>query len=187
MTPHALLTHLEGYLPLQESERQLIEARASERRLRRRQFILQEGFPCQHYTFVVTGCLRLFGVDAKGTEHNLQFAAEDDRPAGRWMADLGSFHSGKPSQLFIEALEPSTVLQMKKRTCIFCTSTFPSWTAFSRSSSKTSWWSFRIGSCKPSVRRPRNGTCRSWSSTRPWPRGCPIRTSPRTSALPPSF
>lgn len=114
MTAQPLLDHFDSYLPFDEHEKQVIESRVSERRLRRRQAILQEGFPCRHYSFVVEGCLRLFGVDAKGTEHNLQFAAEGD-----WIADLGSFHSGKPSRLFIETIEPSAVLQIEKQDLYF--------------------------------------------------------------------
>lgn len=49
----------------------------------------------------------------------MQFAAENDRPASRWIADIGSFHSGKPSQLFIEAIEPSIVLQIEKEDLYF--------------------------------------------------------------------
>jgi CRP-like cAMP-binding protein len=120
MNRQPLIDHFEGYLPFDEAEKRVLEGRVSERRLRRRQLILQEGFPCQHYSFVVTGCLRLFGVDAKGTEHNLQFAAEQE-----WMADLGSFHSGKPSRLFIEAIEPSTVLQIEKQDLYFLYLTLP--------------------------------------------------------------
>ena len=71
--------------------------------------ILQEGFTCKCYSFVVEGCFRMYGVDNKGAEHNLQFAAEND-----WIADIGSFHSGKPSKLFIEAVEPSVILQIEK-------------------------------------------------------------------------
>jgi CRP-like cAMP-binding protein len=56
----------------------------------------------------------MFAVDKKGTEHNIQFAAEND-----WIADIGSLHSGKPSQLFIEAIEPGTVLQIEKQDLYF--------------------------------------------------------------------
>lgn len=56
----------------------------------------------------------MFAVDPKGTEHNIQFAAEND-----WIADIGSFHSGKPSALFIEALEPSIILQIKQQDLYF--------------------------------------------------------------------
>lgn len=125
MTLQPLISHFESYLPFEESEKQLLEGRVSERRLRRRQVILQEGFPCQHYSFVVEGCLRLFGVDARGTEHNLQFAAEMTGSAGRWIADIGSFHSGKPSQLFIEAIEPSVILQIEKQDLYFLYTNIP--------------------------------------------------------------
>ena len=71
--------------------------------------ILQEGVICRHYSFVVEGCMKMYGVDNKGVEHNIQFAAEKD-----WIADIGSFHSDKPSKLFIEAIEPSVILQIEK-------------------------------------------------------------------------
>ena len=109
-----LLDHFESYLPLDEGEKQLLEGRVSQRKVKRRQAILQEGFPCKHYSFVVEGCFRMYRVDQKGTEHNIQFAAENDRIGGPWIADIGSFHSGKPSKLFIEAIEPSLILQIGK-------------------------------------------------------------------------
>ncbi|SDN03437.1 Crp/Fnr family transcriptional regulator [Siphonobacter aquaeclarae] len=109
-----LIPFFERFLPLTEAERQLITERVTERRIRRRQALLQEGFPCRHYTFVVEGCFRMFGVDAKGNEHNLQFAAENE-----WIADIGSFHSGKASRLFIEAIEPAAVLQIEQKDLYF--------------------------------------------------------------------
>lgn len=51
----------------------------------------------------------MFMVDENGKEHNLQFAIEN-----WWIGDIGSFHSEQPSNLYIEALEPSIVLQIKK-------------------------------------------------------------------------
>lgn len=76
--------------------------------------ILQEGFVSKHYTFVEKGCFKMYGIDEKGTEHNLMFAAEND-----WVADLGSFYSEKPSKLFIEAIEPSTILQIEKKDLLY--------------------------------------------------------------------
>ena len=52
----------------------------------------------------------MYAVDDRGIEHNIQFAAEDD-----WIADIGSFHSKKPSRLFIEALEPSEIIQIEQQ------------------------------------------------------------------------
>ena len=50
----------------------------------------------------------MYAVDKNGKEHNIQFAAEND-----WITDLSSFYSEKPSQLDIEAVEPTVVLQIK--------------------------------------------------------------------------
>ena len=111
---HLLIEHFETYLPLSDSERNLVETRTAARKVKRRQMILQEGFVCKYYSFVAEGCFRMYGVDNKGTEHNIQFAAEND-----WIADIGSFHSGKPSRLFIEAVEPALILQVEKEDLYF--------------------------------------------------------------------
>jgi CRP-like cAMP-binding protein len=110
----SLLTYFDKYLPLNEEERTQLGGRIVERRLKRRQFVLQQGDVCRHYTFVVAGCLKLYGVDKKGTEHILQFAAESD-----WISDIGSFHAEQPSQLYIEAIEPAVVLQVEKPNLIY--------------------------------------------------------------------
>ena len=111
---HLLVEHFETYLPLSEGEKALVEVRVAARKVKRRQMILQEGFVCKHYSFVAEGCFRMYGMDNKGTEHNIQFAAEND-----WIADIGSFHSGKPSRLFIEAVEPALILQIEKEDLYF--------------------------------------------------------------------
>jgi len=51
----------------------------------------------------------MYVMDAKGVNHNIQFAAEGD-----WIADIGSFHSGKPSQSYIEAVELSVIIAIEK-------------------------------------------------------------------------
>ena len=48
-------------------------------------------------------------VDENGKEHNLQFAIEN-----WWIGDIGSFHTEQPSKLYIEAIENSVILQIKK-------------------------------------------------------------------------
>ena len=120
MSLQILIKHFESYIPLKEAEKQLLEGRTTERHLKRKQAILQEGFPCKHYTFVVKGCLRLFAIDQKGSEHNILFAAEND-----WIADISSFHSGKPSGLFIEAIEPASVLQIDQQDLYFLYTNIP--------------------------------------------------------------
>lgn len=110
----ALVDHFQQYIPLNEEEKKLLESRIMTKKIKRRQMILQEGFVCKHYTFVVEGCFKLYGMDDKGYEHNIQFAAEGD-----WIADIGSFHSQKPSHLFIEAIEPSEIIQIEQQDLYF--------------------------------------------------------------------
>jgi CRP-like cAMP-binding protein len=109
MTPKSLINYFENIVPLNEEEKSIVEEAFKERRVKRRQFILQEGDICKHHTFVVEGCFRMYMVDEKGKEHNLQFAIEN-----WWIGDIGSFYSEEPSRLYIEALENSIALQLKK-------------------------------------------------------------------------
>ena len=104
-----LIEYFESFLPMSNKERQLITSKVKEHALKRKELILNAGSPCKHYTFVVEGCLKMYSVDSDGIQHNIQFAAEND-----WIADIGSFHSGKVSQMYIEALEPSTILTIEK-------------------------------------------------------------------------
>jgi CRP-like cAMP-binding protein len=114
LTAQPIVEHFKNYLPLDKEEIKLLDERTKQRQIKRRQMILQEGFVCKHYSFVVTGCFKMYGTDEKGYEHNISFAAEND-----WIADLGSFYSEKPSKLFIEALEPSSILQIEKTDLLF--------------------------------------------------------------------
>ena len=104
-----LIDYFSKFLPLDRDEVATLEEVFRERKVKRRQFILQEGDICKFNTFVVEGCFRMYLVDDKGKEHNLQFAVEN-----WWIGDIGSFHSEEPSRLYIEALEHSVVLQIRK-------------------------------------------------------------------------
>ena len=116
----SLFEYFGKILPLQENEKEELRSRMKERNIRRRQFILQEDDVCKHYTYVVSGCFRMFSVDQKGSEHNIQFAAESD-----WISDIGSFFSEKPGKLFIEGMEPSLILQIEKKDLLFLYINYP--------------------------------------------------------------
>jgi len=120
MSIHPLIEHFKNYLPLGEEEIRELDGRAVIKRIKRRQFILNEGDVCNYYTFVVEGCFKMYKVDEQGKEHNLQFAIENG-----WIADLGSFYSEESSELCIEALENSQVIQLKKEDMLFFFTNFP--------------------------------------------------------------
>jgi CRP-like cAMP-binding protein len=109
MKTQALIEYFNSLLPLDEKEIAFVEETFKERRVKKRQFILQEGQICEHNTYVLEGCFKMYLVDHNGKEHNLQFAIEN-----WWIGDISSFHSDTPSKLNIEALENSIVLQIKK-------------------------------------------------------------------------
>ncbi len=115
-----LIDHFARYQALKEGEIDLLQSILVEKRIKRRQFILQEGEVCKHYNFVVEGCFKMYKVDTKGSTHNLQFAVENG-----WIADIGSFHSEKASELNIEALEQSIILQISKEDLITLYTHFP--------------------------------------------------------------
>jgi CRP-like cAMP-binding protein len=102
-----LLDYFNRLILLNKEEEQLVTERFQSRLYRRRQYILQEGDICNHFNFVVRGCLRSYTIDEKGNTHILQFAAEN-----WWTTDIGSFYEKKASKLNIDALEDTMVLQI---------------------------------------------------------------------------
>jgi CRP-like cAMP-binding protein len=109
MNTKPLIDYFNKFLPLNDEEKAFVEEIFKERRVKRRQFILQEGDISKHNTFVLEGCFRMYFVDHNGKEHNLQFAVEN-----WWIGDIASFFSEEPSNLYIEAIENSVILQAKK-------------------------------------------------------------------------
>ena len=48
---------------LKPEEQEALASVVRRRELRRRQYILQDGDVCRHYTFVVKGCLKMYHID----------------------------------------------------------------------------------------------------------------------------
>lgn len=103
-----LIDYFSRMLPLSKEETELLESKFHPRLYRKRQFILQEGDVCNVFNFVISGCLRMYKADESGGTHIIQFAVEN-----HWISDLGSFYKQEPSVMSIEAVEDTTVLQIK--------------------------------------------------------------------------
>ena len=106
-TAAPLISYFDQLIVLTEAEKELVMERFHPRLFRKRQYALQEGDICTQIYFVISGCLRMYKIDDQGNTHIVQFAAEN-----WWINDLGSFHSKKLSELNIDALEDTTVLQI---------------------------------------------------------------------------
>lgn len=71
--------------------------------------ILKEGDVCEYESYVLEGCFKIFYQDENLREYILYFAIED-----WWVLDIGSFVSGSPSKLNIQALEDSVILTIDR-------------------------------------------------------------------------
>ena len=91
---------------LSEEDKHLLNAHFKPRKLRKRQYFLQEGDVCKYIGFIVKGSARTFTVDEKGHEHILKLSVEN-----WWLTDFESFYLLTPSRFNIEALEELEILQ----------------------------------------------------------------------------
>ena len=96
-------------IQLTEEEKQLSKTFFTSKKLRRKQYLLQEGDVNKYVAFVEKGILRTYKIDEKGNEHIIQFAFE-----GWWIADQLSFHTGEPSVYNIDAIEDSELLLLTR-------------------------------------------------------------------------
>lgn len=106
-----LFQNLDEKIQLTAEEKELAKTFFTPKKLRKRQYILQEGDVCKYVIFVEKGMLRSYTIDEKGTEHIVQFAFE-----GWWISDQYSFLTGEPSVYTIDALEDSELLLLTKQT-----------------------------------------------------------------------
>jgi CRP-like cAMP-binding protein len=104
-----ILQHLSRFITLDREETGYFESILVRKKIRRRQYLIQEGDVVKYEHFVSKGCLRSYEIDEKGQEHVIQFAVE-----GWWTGDLQSFLSGDPTTLNIDALEDSELELISK-------------------------------------------------------------------------
>jgi len=92
---------------LSEDDKELLMAHFKPKKIRKRQYFLQEGDVCKYAGFIVKGAAKTYTVDEKGHEHILKLSVED-----WWLADFESYYHLKPSRFNIEALEDMEILQI---------------------------------------------------------------------------
>jgi CRP-like cAMP-binding protein len=100
-----LFQHISRLVELTDEEFAFLKTLFIPKKLRRKQYLLQDGDVNKYIAFVDKGLLRIYTVDDKGTEHIVQFALE-----GWWASDMYSYLTGEASRYNIEALEDSELL-----------------------------------------------------------------------------
>ena len=104
-----LKKHINSRVPLTDEEFNICTKFFISKKLKKHQFLSNEGDVCKYVGFINSGCLREYSIDNKGVEHIIQFAIED-----WWVSDLHSFLSGLPATFNIDALQDSEVLLIEK-------------------------------------------------------------------------
>jgi CRP-like cAMP-binding protein len=102
-------TYVLSRAQVSDEEFAVLHAIVKEKRLRKRQYLLQEGDVSRYHCFITKGLLRTYSVDDKGNEHIIRFAMEN-----WWISDRESLLSGEPSQFNIDAIEDSEVILFDK-------------------------------------------------------------------------
>jgi CRP-like cAMP-binding protein len=102
--------HINKQVPLTAEEEEFIKPYLKLKKVRKKQYLLQEGEVCKTVCFVSKGALRQYYIEENGSEKIIQFALE-----GWTMGDLFSFFTGEPSQYNIDALEDSEVILIDRK------------------------------------------------------------------------
>jgi CRP-like cAMP-binding protein len=102
-----LIAYISQYsnLPLADEEQALIIATFQPKKLRKKQYFLQEGDVCKYAGFIVKGAMRQYSVDDKGAEHIVHLFIEN-----YWANDRESSTMLTPSKYNIDAWEDTELL-----------------------------------------------------------------------------
>ena len=100
---------LNGKVAFTQEEQAIIKTYLTPKKIRKKQYFLQEGDVCKMIAFVEKGALRAYSIGEKGAEHIIQFALE-----GWTIGDLYSFLTGEPATYNIDALEDSELVLISK-------------------------------------------------------------------------
>jgi CRP-like cAMP-binding protein len=104
-----LIKNINKHIRLEKEEKSYVLRVFREKEVKKKEFILSSGQLCDQFSFVESGSLRAFYMDAAGKESTIMFAFSD-----WWITDMHCFVNGLPAMLNIVALENSKILQISK-------------------------------------------------------------------------
>jgi len=100
-----LRKHIEEVTSISDQEFDYIKTFFVPKKVRKHQYLVQEGDAANHEYLVMQGIFRLFYADNDGKEHIVQFANEN-----WWMADYNAYFNQKQARMHIECMEGGEVL-----------------------------------------------------------------------------
>lgn len=90
---------------ISENEFEILKTYFTYKRLRKKQYFLQEGDICKYFGFILSGAMKQYTVDDKGTEFIIQLFIEN-----WWVGDRESYATSNPSIYNIDAWEECELL-----------------------------------------------------------------------------
>jgi CRP-like cAMP-binding protein len=107
----SLENHIKTFVNLSEDEIAALNSLVQYRKIKKNQYLLHEGAVAATSCYILSGCLRTYITDTRGTEHILGFSAP-----GWWTGNLQNFYNDKPSKLNIQAILDTEILFFTKET-----------------------------------------------------------------------
>lgn len=104
-----LISHIQEKVDITTAEIELLKSFFSQKKLNKKEYLLQEGQICRDLTFVNKGILKSYILDDKGNERINLFAFE-----GWWISDFNSFLNEEKAYLSIDAIEESELLTISR-------------------------------------------------------------------------
>ena len=107
-----LKTYCTAFVPLTGEELKLIDRYFEVMELQKKELLLQHGTICTFIGFIASGTIRHFHVK-DGIEKTCDISFENT-----WVTDFESFNNTSPCIMNLQAMEPTTVLLIKKENLV---------------------------------------------------------------------
>ncbi|MBB6272782.1 CRP-like cAMP-binding protein [Pedobacter cryoconitis] len=104
-----ILKNIARHISLDKEETACFISSLKQRKVSKKEFILQGEEVCKYINFVHSGTLRAYYLDKAGKESTIMFAVSD-----WWITDIFCFINQQPAMLTIEAVEESIIFQLSK-------------------------------------------------------------------------
>ena len=102
-----ILNNVARFIDLTDEEKIYYTSLLTIKKVKKKQYIVQPDFVCNHRTYIAKGAMRSYLIDDGGQEHTLAIGIDD-----WWIADFASYIYREPATLFVEALEESVLIQI---------------------------------------------------------------------------
>jgi CRP-like cAMP-binding protein len=102
-----IVNYIQKFIPLSLEEQNYFTSLLRITQVKKKQHIVQPDFVCRYRTYVYKGAMRAYLLDNNGHEHTIALAITD-----WWISDYNSYIFQQPATLFVEAMEPSVLIQL---------------------------------------------------------------------------